>query len=87
MILVSVPAGELASDRAFVGVWSINDSGDVPPRWTVGGPFGVLRNPRGVAVDAAHKTLLISDKYLNGVLTFSFPEMFEPGTARTTSSR
>lgn len=80
MILVSVPAGELASDRAFVGVWSVNDDGDVPPRWMVGGPGGVLRNPRGVAIDARNKTILISDKYLNGVLTFSFPEMFEHGS-------
>jgi hypothetical protein len=25
--------------------------------------------------------VLVSDKYLNGVLTFSFPEMFEAGLA------
>jgi hypothetical protein len=87
MILVSAPGGGLASDRSFVGVWSINDNGNVPPRWTVGGPFGALRNPRGVAVDAAHKTMMVSDKYLNGVLTFSFPQMFEQAAAVNTSSR
>ena len=87
MILVSVPSGDLASDRSFVGVWSINDNGNVPPRWTVGGPFGALRNPRGVTVDPIHKTMVVSDKYLNGVLTFSFPQMFEQTSAVTTSSR
>ena len=89
MILVSVPFGEtggdglplLASDQSFVGIWSVFDSGNVAPRWRLGGPNGVIRNPRGVAVDAKNKTVLVSDKYLNGVLTFSFPEMFEAGLA------
>jgi hypothetical protein len=91
MILVSVPFGEtagdglplLASDQSFVAVFSIFDDGDVAPRWRIGGPRGVLRNPRGVAIDDKNKTILISDKYLNGVLTFSFPEMFEATTPRT----
>jgi DNA-binding beta-propeller fold protein YncE len=94
MILVSVPFGEstgeglpmLASDQSFVAIWSVFDSGDVAPRWRVGGPQGALRNPRGVAVDAKNKTLLVSDKYLNGVLTFSLPEMFEPATPRTSNT-
>ena len=90
MILVSVPFGEtggdglpmLASDQSFVGIWSVFDSGNVAPRWRLGGPQGAIRNPRGVAVDAKNKTVLVSDKYLNGVLTFSFPEMFEPMSPR-----
>jgi hypothetical protein len=91
MILVSVPFGEtagdglplLASDQSFVAVFSVFDNGDVAPRWRIGGPRGALRNPRGVAIDDKNKTILISDKYLNGVLTFSFPEMFEATTPRT----
>ena len=90
MILVSVPFGEtagdglplLASEQSFVGIWSVFDSGNVAPRWRLGGPQGAIRNPRGVAVDAKNKTVLVSDKYLNGVLTFSFPEMFEPAAPR-----
>jgi hypothetical protein len=93
MILVSVPFGEsagaglpmLASDKSSVAIWSVFDDGDVAPRFRVGGPGGVLRNPRGVAVDDKNKTVIVSDKYLNGVLTFSLPEMFEP--TNTTSSR
>ena len=54
-ILVSVrgpgPYAELSSDEAYVGVWSINDNGDVPPKWTIGGPHGVLKMPRGIALD------------------------------------
>lgn len=66
----------LASDTAYVGVWSIEDNGDVPPRWRLGGPHGVFQMPRGVTFNAKNKGLIVSDKRLNAVLTFSFPEMF-----------
>ena len=79
-ILVSVrgpgPYAELSSDEAYVGVWSEKDNGDVPPRWTIGGPHGILRMPRGIALDVKNKNMLVSDKRLNGVLTFHFPEIF-----------
>jgi len=76
----------LASDKSYVGIWNIDDNGDVPPQWTIAGPKGMLRQPRGVTVDAKHKTLIVSDKYLNGVLTYSFPELFEaPSRVRETA--
>jgi hypothetical protein len=79
-ILVSVrgtgPFAELSSDEAYVGVWSINDNGDVPPKWTIGGPKGVLRMPRGIALDVKNRNMMVSDKRLNAVLTFHFPEIF-----------
>jgi hypothetical protein len=79
-ILVSVrgpgPYAELSSDEAFVGVWSEQDNGDVPPKWTIGGPHGILRMPRGIALDVKNQNMLVSDKRLNGVLTFHFPEIF-----------
>lgn len=68
--------GELVGDIPYVGVWSVEDNGDVPPRWRIGGPNGVLKMPRGIAVDAKNKNVLISDKRLNAVMTFSFPELF-----------
>ena len=64
------------SEESFVGVWSIYDDGDVLPRWRIGGPFGALRQARGVALDPKNKSLIVSDKYLNAALTFYFPEMF-----------
>lgn len=60
----------------YVGIWSINDNGDVPPKWTIGGPQGVLRMPRGIALDVKNKNMMVSDKRLNAVLTFHFPELF-----------
>lgn len=68
--------GDLVSDVAYVGVWSIEDNGDVPPRWKIGGPNGVLKMPRGIALDPKNKSVLVSDKRLNAVMTFYFPEFF-----------
>ncbi|MBI3940178.1 MAG: hypothetical protein HY315_05040 [Acidobacteria bacterium] len=79
-IIAAVPGPgsgeEMATETAFVGVWNIDDKGDVPPRWTVGGPYGTLRKPRGIALDPKNKSVIVSDKYLNAVLTFAFPEIF-----------
>jgi hypothetical protein len=79
-IIVSVrgtgPNADMASDEAYVGVWSIDDTGDVPPKWKIGGPNGILRMPRGIALDVKNKNIMVSDKRLNAVLTFRFPEMF-----------
>ena len=77
-IIAAVPgrSEELSTASAFVGVWSINDKGDIPPRWTIGGPQGMLKKPRGVTLDPKNKTLMVSDKYLNAVLTYYFPQIF-----------
>ncbi len=75
-ILAAVHRGGRNSEQAYVGVWSINDNGVVPPRWTIGGPKGLLRDTRGIAVDPKHKAVIVSDKYVNGVATYSFPEIF-----------
>ena len=64
-------------EGTFVGVWSINDKGDVPPRWKIDGkPGNVMKKPRGVALNPNHKELLVSDMRLNAVLTYYFPEIF-----------
>ena len=76
-----------SSDQAFAAIYSIFDDGDMAPEWRIGGPNGVLRQPRGIAADPKNKTIVISDKYLNGVLTYSLPEIFEPnaGGSRQTA--
>ncbi|MBI2815729.1 MAG: hypothetical protein HYX72_02200 [Acidobacteria bacterium] len=60
----------------FVGVWSERDRGDVPPRWTIGGPDGMLLKARGVALDPKSKSVFLSDMHLNSVFTYYFPEIF-----------
>ena len=66
-------------EGTFVGVWSINDNGDVPPRWKIeaaGKPGNLMKKPRGVALNPNHQELLVADMRLNAVLTFYFPEIF-----------
>jgi hypothetical protein len=66
--------------QSFLGVWSIDDSGDVAPRWTIA--HNILTEVRNLAVDPKHKTVMVADKGLNAILTFSFPEAFETGSQR-----
>jgi hypothetical protein len=76
-VYVYPPRGEIVVvGNRLVGVWSIEDQGDAPPRWTIGGPNGILESVRGVALDPKHKSVIISDKRLNALLTYSFPEIF-----------
>ena len=76
MIFVSVGGGGRHDLEDFVGVWSVFDDGEVPPRWTIGGPQGVLRDIRGVALDRKNKNVIVTDKTLNAILTFHVPEAF-----------
>ena len=62
---------------AFLGVWSYDDNGDVAPRIKLPiGPRTTLKKPFGVALNPKNKEVIISDMRLNGVLTFSMPEIF-----------
>ncbi len=67
---------EQEPEGVFVGVWSINDRGDVPPRWFIGGPKSQIKKPRGVALNPKDKELIVADMRLNKVLTYYFPEIF-----------
>jgi len=67
---------QMEPEGVFIGVWSINDNGDVPPRWKLGGPQSTLKKPRGIALNPRHKELIVADMRLNSVLTYYFPELF-----------
>ena len=57
---------------------------DVAPRWTVA--KGYLYMPRGLTLDPKKKTVIVSDKYMNSVMTFSLPELYnQAGAARETA--
>jgi hypothetical protein len=76
MIFGAVRPGGRYEKEDYVGVWSVFDNGDVPPRLTIGGPGGLLSDTRGVAVDPKNKVVIISDKTVNGVMSFHVPEAF-----------
>jgi len=59
-------------------VWSINDDGDVAPRWRI--PVRQITGGgqnSGIAVIPKHKEIMIASALQNRVLTFYFPEMFD----------
>jgi hypothetical protein len=71
------------NNLSYAGVWSVHDHGDVPPRWTYGGPHQMLVKPRGIDIDPQNQTIIVSDKELNAVLTYSAPEVFRAPGARS----
>ena len=68
-------SGRYALDD-YVGIWSIYDDGEVPPRLTIGGPGQLLKDARGIAVDPKSKDVMVSDKTWNAVFRFHVPEAF-----------
>jgi hypothetical protein len=74
----------VVQQAGYVGVYGIEDGGDVPPRYTVGGPKGTLQKPRGLDLDPKHNAVIVSDKGLNAVMTYEVPHIFK--TVTTTSS-
>jgi hypothetical protein len=41
--------------------------------------------PRGLTLDPERKTVIVSDKFKNSVMTFSLPEMYERSAPRQTA--
>jgi hypothetical protein len=67
---------ELGGPDNFVGVWDELKGGDQPPIYRIGGPNVLLQQVRGVVLNPKYKELIVSDKRINGVLTYYFPEIF-----------
>ena len=58
-----------------VGVWTVNDNGNARARFKIG--QGVLLEMRAIAVDPKNKSVIITDKELNAVMTWHVPEVVE----------
>jgi DNA-binding beta-propeller fold protein YncE len=79
--LVVYPEGKLvmlAIPGHGIGMWSLDDDGDVPPKWAVAGDHTTLKTPFAVALNPEHKEIYVTDMGLNGLVIFSAPEIFEP---------
>jgi len=86
LLVVAMPGvqGDMEPPRVFVGMWSLDDDGDVAPKWTITGKQTGLKKPFAVALNPEHKEIYVTDMRLNGVMTFLVPEVFQPvdrGTA------
>jgi DNA-binding beta-propeller fold protein YncE len=62
--------------QTFIGVWSVDDDGDVAPRYTIG--HNIFKELRNLAIDPKHKTVLAADKTNNDITTFDFHEAWDP---------
>ena len=60
----------------FIGMWSIDDNGDVPPRGVIKGPATGLVWPAGVAINAKHQEIYAIDSVANALFMFKMPEFF-----------
>jgi hypothetical protein len=79
LIVAAMPGirDHMEPEGAFLGVWSYDDNGDVPPIWTLpAGPTTTLKKPFGVVLNPEDQEVIISDMRLNGILVFSVPEIF-----------
>ncbi len=73
------PSGGLG----FIGVWNIDDSGNVPPRMLIRGRATKARGFAGVAFDPVHGEVF--GIHSNAVYTFLVPEFFQKPGARQTA--
>ena len=67
---------ELGGPDNFVGVWDLFAKGDARPIYRIGGPNVLLEQVRGITLNPKHKEVIVTDKRINGVLTYYFPEIF-----------
>jgi len=80
LLVVAMPGrqGDMEPPRVFVGMWNLDDDGDVAPKWTITGKQTGLKKPFAVAINPDHKEIYVTDMRLNGVMAFSVPEVFKP---------
>jgi len=60
----------------FIGVWDINDNGDVPPRGVIKGPASEMVWPAGVALNPGNREVYTIDSVSNGMYSYYMPELF-----------
>jgi DNA-binding beta-propeller fold protein YncE len=87
-----LPSPWSTGSLGFIGMWDINDTGDVPPRAVIKGPGSFLVHPAGVALDPKGSEVFATDSVRNGVFTYLAPYFFpknknDPGTLGDASTR
>ena len=80
LIFAAMPGvqGLVEPPRVFIGAWSLDDNGNVAPKYAITGEATTMKKSFSVALDPLHNDVIVSDMRLNGVMTFNVPEMFVP---------
>jgi len=72
----------------FVGVWDINDNGDIAPRAIIQGPASRLIAPGGIALDPKRGIIYAVDGGSSGYYAYLLPQLFkEAWVAMSSGSR
>lgn len=77
---VGLPSPWNTGALGFIGVWDVNDNGDVPPRAVIKGPGSFLVHPAGVALNPKNGEVFATDSVRNGLFTFLAPHFFSKWT-------
>ena len=73
-----IPPSPWRSDMpGFIGVWNIDDDGDVPPRAIIKGTLSQIVHPSGLVIRPSTGEIIATDSVRNGVFTFYVPEFFD----------
>ena len=77
----------LSSAAGFIGAWSVNDDGNVPPRLIIRGPSIGATGFAGVAFSQKHGELYGVSGGLNGFTTYVVPEFFQKPGSNTSQDK
>ena len=66
---------ESGEPNGVIRIWSVNDNGNVPPRWIVGGPRTKM-NGDNLALNPNAKEVIVHKGDQNGMAGYSLPEIF-----------
>jgi len=69
----------------FVGVWDINDNGDIAPRALIQGPASRLISPGGIALDPKRGMIYAIDGGSSGYFAYHLPQLFKDAWATLSS--
>ena len=61
----------------FVGVWDINDNGNIAPRALIQGPMSRLISPGGIALDPKRGLIYAIDGGSSGYFAYHLPQLFK----------
>ena len=79
LIVAAMPSirDQMEPEGAFIGVWSYDDNGDVPPIYKIPiGEITKMKKPFGVVLNPDDQEVIVSDMRNQGVLVYSVPEIF-----------
>ena len=71
----------------FIGVWDIDDNGDVPPRALIQGPMSRLIAPGGIALNPRKGEVYAIDGGSSAFYAYLVPQLFQPTRPGTSGLR